>query len=62
MTSDAVPLSPLFDDNPAVRDLLGFGSVAEAVVRVLIAGGLDPVTVGVTAVKGSFDAPIVALR
>lgn len=45
-TADALPAPP-FDDNPAVEDLLSFTGVAEAVVRVLTAGGLDPVTVGV---------------
>lgn len=61
MTSDAVPLSPLFDDNPAVRDLLGFDSVAEAVVRVLTAGGLDPVTVGVQGAWGGGKSTVLNL-
>ncbi len=37
----------LFNDNPAVKDLLGFSGVADAVVQVVTSGGLDPVTVGV---------------
>ena len=61
MTCDAVRLSPLFDDNPAVRDLLGFDSVAEAVVRVLTAGGLDPVTVGVQGAWGGGKSTVLNL-
>lgn len=47
MDAQDEPRAPLFDDNPAVTDLLGFAAVADAVVRVLTSGGLDPVTVGV---------------
>ncbi|MEU4828447.1 P-loop NTPase fold protein [Actinomadura sp. NPDC023710] len=44
--------APLFDDNPAVQDLLGFDAVAEVVARIVTAGGLDPVTVGVHSAWG----------
>ncbi|MCD0450473.1 KAP family NTPase [Actinocorallia sp. API 0066] len=43
---------PLFDDNPSVDDLLGFDTVAEVVARVVSAGGLDPVTVGIHSAWG----------
>ena len=39
--------APLFDDNPAILDLLGFDAVAEVVAEVVTAGELDPVTVGI---------------
>jgi ActR/RegA family two-component response regulator len=44
--------APLFDDNPAILDLLGFVGVAEVVTRVVTAGGLDPVTVGIHSAWG----------
>ncbi|WP_100500971.1 KAP family P-loop NTPase fold protein [Geodermatophilus chilensis] len=59
-TADALP-APLFDDNPAVEDLLGFTGVAEAVVRVLTAGGLDPVTVGVQGAWGGGKSTVLNL-
>lgn len=43
---------PLFDDNPADEDLLGFDAVAEVVTRVVTSGGLDPVTVGIHSAWG----------
>src|SRR6266545_1884936 len=43
---------PLFDDNPAEEDLLGFDTVADVVTRVVTAGGLDPVTVGIHSAWG----------
>ncbi len=43
---------PLFDDNPAEEDLLGFDAVAEVVTRVVTSGGLDPVTVGIHSAWG----------
>lgn len=54
-------LAPLFDDNPEVEDLLGFDGVAEAVVRVLTAGGLDPVTVGVQGAWGGGKSTVLNL-
>lgn len=60
MATDDV-FSPLFDDNPAVQDLLGFTSVAEAVVRVLGAGGLDPVTIGVQGAWGGGKSTVLNL-
>lgn len=44
--------APLFDDNPAILDLLGFDAVAEVVAEVVTAGGLDPVTVGIHSAWG----------
>lgn len=55
------PFAPLFDDNPAVEDLLGFDGVADAVVRVLGAGGLDPVTVGVQGAWGGGKSTVLNL-
>ncbi len=51
----------LFDDNPAVEDLLGFSGVAEAVVRVVTSGGLDPVTVGVQGGWGGGKSTVLNL-
>lgn len=53
--------APLFDDNPAIEDLLGFAGVADAVVRVLTAGGLDPVTVGVQGAWGGGKSTVLNL-
>jgi hypothetical protein len=44
--------APLFDDNPAMFDLLGFDAVAEVVAKAVTAGGLDPVTVGIHSAWG----------
>lgn len=44
--------APLFDDNPAIFDLLGFDAVAEVVAKAVTAGGLDPVTVGIHSAWG----------
>ncbi|MGI5151449.1 KAP family P-loop NTPase fold protein [Plantactinospora sp. CA-294935] len=44
--------APLFDDNPAIFDLLGFDAVAEVVTKAVTAGGLDPVTVGIHSAWG----------
>jgi hypothetical protein len=44
--------APLFDDNPAFFDLLGFDAVAEVVAKAVTAGGLDPVTVGIHSAWG----------
>lgn len=44
--------APLFDDNPAILDLLGFDAVAEVVAEVVTAGGLDPATVGIHSAWG----------
>ncbi|MFC7761189.1 hypothetical protein ACFQY4_26500 [Catellatospora bangladeshensis] len=49
--------APLFDDNPAILDLLGFDAVAEVVARVVTAGGLDPVTVGIHSAWGGGSPP-----
>ncbi|BCB86080.1 hypothetical protein Psuf_033930 [Phytohabitans suffuscus] len=49
---DVAISAPLFDDNPAVEDPLGFDSVADVVVRVVTAGGLDPVAVGIHSAWG----------
>jgi hypothetical protein len=42
----------LFDDNPAVEDLLGFDAIADVVARIVGSGGLDPVTVGIHSAWG----------
>lgn len=61
MTDPSAAQAPLFDDNPAVIDLLGFGAVADAVVRVLAADGLDPVTVGVQGGWGGGKSTVLNL-
>jgi hypothetical protein len=52
---------PLFDDNPTSLDLLGFGGVVDAVVRVLSSGGLDPVTIGVQSGWGGGKSTLLRL-
>ncbi len=52
---------PLFDDNPSSLDLLGFGGVVDAVVRVLNSGGLDPVTIGVQSGWGGGKSTLLKL-
>ncbi|GHJ50609.1 hypothetical protein Cs7R123_79510 [Catellatospora sp. TT07R-123] len=42
----------LYDDNPALEDLLGFDAVAGVVARIVSSGGLDPVTVGIHSAWG----------
>lgn len=42
----------LFDDNPAVEDLLGFDAIADVVARIVGSGDLDPVTVGIHSAWG----------
>lgn len=61
MSTPEAPRAPLFDDNPAARDLLGFTGVADAVVRVLTAGGLDPVTVGIQGAWGGGKSTVLNL-
>lgn len=58
---DHRPQVPLFDDNPTTLDLLGFGGVVDAVVRVLEAGGLDPVTIGVQSGWGGGKSTLLKL-
>ena len=55
------PQLPLFDDNPTSLDLLGFGGVVSAVVRVLNSGGLDPVTIGVQSGWGGGKSTLLKL-
>ena len=55
------PQLPLFDDNPTSLDLLGFGGVVAAVVRVLNSGGLDPVTIGVQSSWGGGKSTLLRL-
>jgi KAP-like P-loop domain-containing protein len=52
LVDDLAMSLPLFDDNPAEEDLLGFDAVAEVVTRVVTSGGLDPVTVGIHSAWG----------
>lgn len=61
MSAPETPYAPLFDDNPAEEDLLGFAGVADAIVRVLTAGGLDPVTVGVQGAWGGGKSTVLNL-
>lgn len=55
------PHIPLFDDNPTTLDLLGFGGVVDAVVRVLDSGGLDPVTIGIQSGWGGGKSTLLKL-
>lgn len=61
MDNSDTPQAQLFDDNPAITDLLGFGAVADAVVRVLTSGGLDPVTVGIQSGWGGGKSTLLNL-
>jgi hypothetical protein len=38
---------PLFDDNPATLDLLGFAPIASAIATIVLDDRLDPMTVGI---------------
>jgi hypothetical protein len=58
---DDQPQAPLFDDNPTIVDLLGFGGVVDAVVRILDSGELDPVTVGVQSGWGGGKSTLLKL-
>jgi hypothetical protein len=58
---DHQPQLPLFDDNPTTLDLLGFGGVVDAVVRVLDSGGLDPVTIGIQSGWGGGKSTLLKL-
>lgn len=58
---DHQPQVPLFDDNPTTLDLLGFGGVVDAVVRVLDSGGLDPVTIGIQSGWGGGKSTLLKL-
>lgn len=58
---DHQPQVPLFDDNPTTLDLLGFGGVVNAVVRVLDAGELDPVTIGIQSGWGGGKSTLLKL-
>lgn len=58
---DHQPQIPLFDDNPTRLDLLGFGGVVDAVVRVLDSGGLDPVTIGIQSGWGGGKSTLLEL-
>lgn len=58
---DHQPQVPLFDDNPTTLDLLGFGGVVDAVVRVLHSGGLDPVTIGIQSGWGGGKSTLLKL-
>ncbi len=53
--------APLFDDNPTIHDLLGFGGVVDAVARILDSGGLDPVTVGIQSGWGGGKSTLLML-
>ena len=58
---DQVSPAPMFDDNPTTLDLLGFGGVVDAVVRVLDSGGLDPVTIGIQSGWGGGKSTLLKL-
>ncbi len=64
MTSGA-PAAPvtiaLFDDNPALEDLLGFDAVVKPVVAALQHRDLDPITIGVHAPWGGGKSTVLNL-
>jgi hypothetical protein len=52
VSDQTVSRARLFDDNPAVEDLLGFDAIADVVAHIVGSGGLDPVTVGIHSAWG----------
>lgn len=63
MTEEAVAPTPtpLWSDNPASRDLLGFADIAAPALEALAREKLDPVTVGVVGWWGSGKSTILRL-
>lgn len=57
----AVSLPALFDDNPALEDLLGFDAVVEPVMEALRHKDLDPITIGVHAPWGGGKSTVLNL-
>ena len=57
----AVALPALFDDNPAIEDLLGFDAVVEPVLEALRHKDLDPITIGVHAPWGGGKSTVLNL-
>jgi hypothetical protein len=55
-----IPIA-LFDDNPALEDLLGFDAVVSPVVEALKHPGLDPITIGVHAPWGGGKSTVLNL-
>jgi energy-coupling factor transporter ATP-binding protein EcfA2 len=53
--------TPLWSDNPAARDLLGFADIAAPALEALARERLDPVTVGVVGWWGSGKSTILGL-
>lgn len=53
--------APLFDDNPATVDLLGYNAIAKAIADTVTRAGLDPVTVGVNALWGGGKSTVLQL-
>lgn len=57
----AAALPALFDDNPALEDLLGFDAVVEPVMEALRHDDLDPITIGVQAPWGGGKSTVLNL-
>jgi hypothetical protein len=57
----AAALPALFDDNPALVDLLGFDAVVEPVMEALRHDDLDPITIGVQAPWGGGKSTVLNL-
>jgi predicted KAP-like P-loop ATPase len=53
--------TPLWSDNPAAKDLLGFVDIAAPALEALARERLDPVTVGVVGWWGSGKSTILGL-
>lgn len=58
---ERVPDGPLWDDNPAALDLLGFAALVRPVVAALSDKNLDPVTIGLQAPWGGGKSTLLRL-
>jgi hypothetical protein len=61
MTNTRSVTFPLWPDNPAERDLLGFGDVANPIVETVLRDRLDPVAVGLIGPWGSGKSTILGI-
>jgi KAP family P-loop domain len=61
VSADLVSPTPLWSDNPAVVDLLGFADIAAPALEALARESLDPVTVGIVGWWGSGKSTILGL-
>jgi hypothetical protein len=59
--ADNTARTPLWDDNPAEVDLLGFDAVVAPIVDAIVSEGLDPLTIGVHAKWGGGKSTVLNL-